>query len=600
MRYLLLVVYIFVATNAYSQVAHSNLTPNSLKGTALPEGYDRIDFYLADGNWKGKISLPKHPQDMAEVSVQNSATYACTVTLKSGHFNVPLQELVIKKGMAYLFTYNAQSRIWKISGDHVAYLTANGNGSSIENDPVALTIYSVYNGNWTSTITLPKVAKAGDIAVIQSNASWKTTVNAANRLYAQSATLYRGDQYVYTFNSGHQKWILTTAPKNIIKARFIKKGKIPALSKPRTDVWLWNGNYTRDLYLPSNPHDRDTIAIHSSATYKAYIDTHNVREYNGKITLNAGDEYTFMYIAENHAWEVTKYPTVTVEAKDLKNGHIPFKGQLKTVVNFANANWTGTLFLPSNKSAQSHTRVIVQTSATYAFNVVSDDDEHISTIHQGETVAFVMNKEGKWERETVTIDILLVYSDKAAKALGESKERSRMVESFRLTNEALENSGANFRLRTVGLEKIKAKSNWVALGDPLRELRDDKEVQALRKKLHADAIYYEGTEVGCGLAYVKSSAYNMVATGSLSCGTTVMRHEFGHNMGLNHGVKDPEIPGSYARGYSLVGTAMGGNATPYYATPNRYTSYGAPRGVKDRIDGVRAMNEFSHRVANYY
>ena len=31
----------------------------------------------------------------------------------------------------------------------------------------------------------------------------------------------------------------------------------------------------------------------------------------------------------------------------------------------------------------------------------------------------------------------------------------------------------------------------------------------------SDGIYYEGTESGCGLAWVRASAFNMVATGSL-------------------------------------------------------------------------------------
>ena len=97
-----------------------------------------------------------------------------------------------------------------------------------------------------------------------------------------------------------------------------------------------------------------------------------------------------------------------------------------------------------------------------------------------------------------------------------------------------------------------------------------------------------------------SLAYNMVATGSTNCGTTVMRHEFGHNMGLAHG---SETGGSaiYATGYTLLATIMGGNAIPYYSTPLVYdATLGVPMGIPGKIDAARAMNERSEQVSNFF
>ena len=120
--------------------------------------------------------------------------------------------------------------------------------------------------------------------------------------------------------------------------------------------------------------------------------------------------------------------------------------------------------------------------------------------------------------------------------------------------------------------------------------------QAWRNELSADGIYYVGTEDGCGLAWVRASAYNMVATGSTNCGTTVMRHELGHNMGLVHGGESS----SYNQGDVRFGTIMASNAIPFYATPNRYDrATGIPLGMPGRIDAVRAMNEFSMQATNY-
>ncbi|HEX8539316.1 MAG TPA: zinc-dependent metalloprotease family protein, partial [Cystobacter sp.] len=147
---------------------------------------------------------------------------------------------------------------------------------------------------------------------------------------------------------------------------------------------------------------------------------------------------------------------------------------------------------------------------------------------------------------------------------------------------------------------IKAPDRWKTIGDPLSELRADVTVQQMRNQLKADALYYEGTEEGCGLGWVRADAYSMVGTGSLGCGTTVMRHELGHNMGLNHGVSTENTNGAYAVGYNPVATVMGGNAIPYFSTPRRYTAkYGIPMGVEGQVDGVRAMNEFSSTVAGY-
>lgn len=75
-----------------------------------------------------------------------------------------------------------------------------------------------------------------------------------------------------------------------------------------------------------------------------------------------------------------------------------------------------------------------------------------------------------------------------------------------------------------------------------------------------------------------------------------MRHELGHNMGLEHGGKTESIN----QGYGLLSTIMAGNAIPYYSTPERYTAdYGIPMGIPGKIDGVQAMNGISAAVAAY-
>lgn len=124
-------------------------------------------------------------------------------------------------------------------------------------------------------------------------------------------------------------------------------------------------------------------------------------------------------------------------------------------------------------------------------------------------------------------------------------------------------------------------------------------IQTTRNQLAADAVYYEGTEEGCGLAWVNADAGNMIATGSLNCGTTVMRHEFGHNMGLGHAdAAGGSAP--YAKGYAPVASVMGGNAIGYYANPRLYTSdLGIAMGIENQADAARALNERSEVVSRF-
>jgi hypothetical protein len=177
----------------------------------------------------------------------------------------------------------------------------------------------------------------------------------------------------------------------------------------------------------------------------------------------------------------------------------------------------------------------------------------------GEEVVLVFDATAGWKRETNTIRLMLASRQAAVTRLGLAAAQARQLESLRLSNEALANSGNKFRYQLVSL--FTAPTLGTDLGTALNLMRSNKAIQDQRKLVAADAVYYEGTEDGCGLAWVNSvpNKFNMAASGSLSCGSTVMRHELGHNMGLGHG-------------NGLAPTVMSGNALSYFATPNRYDS----------------------------
>ena len=124
-------------------------------------------------------------------------------------------------------------------------------------------------------------------------------------------------------------------------------------------------------------------------------------------------------------------------------------------------------------------------------------------------------------------------------------------------------------------------------------------IQNERNRVKADAVYYQGNEEGCGLAWVNKSplAYNMLGTSSTNCGLSVMRHEFGHNMGVDH--NDSNDP---ARGFAhpLGSTIMGGNSLPFFSSPTLYhPKYGYRLGLANKTDALSMINKNAPVVAQF-
>ncbi|WP_177218845.1 M12 family metallo-peptidase [Dyella marensis] len=563
----------------------ASLSPNQLGSGQLPSGYSRITFALANRNWTGAILLPTSPRNGDQVEISSSAAYPSS--LDNFRAALPIKKLDIRSGDRYLLTYSSSAKAWSVSGDTVAYLSPNDTSADMSGKAKRITVYSLGNGNWLPQVNLPSSAGDGDLAVIRSSAAWTAAINPGRLMYASSMQLATGDYYVFKYLSHFGKWILMDATTRHVSAR----RDIPVPATARTSMMLYDGSWSGSIRLPAQAGDRDQIYLSSRATYDSVIEnTGNAP--TESMQLKRGQAYEFMYVKEKQRWIILSSPDTRYQARDLRNGWLPGLVTPRTFVDFADANWVPSLRLPDGQLPGS--RVVVRTNALYSFDVVSDGLQY--RMSQGETVAFVVNASRRWTRETTTIDLLLLYSDKAAAKFGESVMRAHLLESFALTNEALENSGANFRFRTKAVRKFASPKHWTSLGDAENELRSDSVAQAWRNELRADGIYYVGTEDGCGLAWVRSSPYNMVAAGSMNCGTAVMRHELGHNMGLNHGGGSR----SYNQGYSYFGTIMGGNSIPYYSTPDRYDhGTGIPLGIPGQIDGVRAMNEFSGQAASF-
>jgi hypothetical protein len=563
-------------------------TPNELGSGNLPSGYDEVIFTLSNGNWIKKLTLPLQANDKGGVIIRSSASFAAELDVTT--VDTPISSLTLSKDDEYQFEYSQATRQWSISGPGVVRLTPRDVGAAIPAGANAVTFYSLENADWVEQVRLPATAIDQAYIVVRSQATYSSAVSSDNMLYAGTTHVATGDEYVFKFLKSFNRWVVDSAPSRVLQGNGIESQMAPPTS-PRTSVQFSDTGWIGRIRLPELAGDRDRVSLSSSAAKPVEIDPSNI-SMCGVMRVHAGDRYDFFYIAEKKAWQLIAFPDTILQAKDIVNGKLSGLSRPRTIINVSNGNWQSTLTLPS--AQQEGSRAIVKSDADIDFNVFADNTSYAIT--KGEIAAFKVDVDKMWIRETVTIDLLLVYSDKAAARLGDDTMRNRMIEGFNLTNEALENSGANFRFRMRDLKKIVAKDNWKIIGDPLDELRSDPVVQGWRDSLKADGVYYEGTEKGGGVGYLRPNASFMISASSIDLDVTAMRHELGHNMG----VRNNEDGDSFNKGYLLLRTVMAGNKIPYFSTPHRYTSdYGIPMGIPDKNDAVRAMNEFSATVAAY-
>lgn len=583
-------------------------TPNQLGGGVLPSGYDEIVFELSDGNWVKDIILPENPTDRSIVTIYSSAAWDTTL-------HHPSSQLKIKAGSEYYLEYNAYRQQWYIKETDVNDDTSDlipdnkstrsvieereTTGSSsvyaIPESTQKVTDYMMDSDNWASEIRLPSTAEDESTITIHSTAIRDSTISSENLLYASTTTIKSDDQYVFKYLKKFSRWVLESAPIRNVEFDNIQS-EIPFPTSPATLVTMTDSHWRENIKLPERAADRDKITLKSSTDAVTHIDAANVNE-PGVMTLRNGEQYDFFYIAEKEKWQLISSPDTLYQAQNITNGLVPALRTPRTIINATNGNDQPELRLPTGQEAGS--RVIINSSAERDISV-SADETHYKVLN-GETVAFKVDEQGLWQRETITIDLLLLYSDKAVAHSGRDKVHDFMMEGFDMTNEALENSGANFRYRVVGLREIAAKADWIDMPGMLENLRKDPLVQRWRDTLKADGIYYVGTEDLCGRGWLNNllspmDPMYMVSVGSIICDPEVMRHELGHNMGADdkYGC-DPDT-----QECELIATIMNQMWVDYYSTPDRYTAdYGIPMGIPDKFDDVLTMNKMSSVVAAY-
>ena len=582
---------LFVATCMLSGVVASTvLTPNTNKNSGLiPSGHSDLQFNLSNGNWVQNLNLPASANDQDVITINSQAGYASY--LDTSNTDLPLESLTIRQGQSYSFVFDKTSAQWRVKPT-VSYPSNGANDFAVINNNQMIQKVHVRNGQWARQITLPSNVAEGTLINVISDAGYDSSINTSNLLFASSYTLKNGDSFWFKYSKELAKWVPESISPYQLKAQNVGS-KITSIKAPLTEVIFADGNWIPTLELPQTAKDRDRIVVKSSATWEATISNTHINT-QATLKLNRGDRYEFMYVADISKWVLMSSPQLDLEAKSLNTQKLPDMKQPLVRVKIGNANWQATLALPSKASIGD--KVIFSSLADWSTTITASNGLK-QTISKGEDQRYIFSATG-WVKDSYTIDMLLVNSPEVSKSLGANAAKIRMLEAQDLSNVAAENSNAQFYIRDVGYLEYRIPGS-TKLGDITGAGRDDKMIQNERNRVKADAVYYQGNEEGCGLAWVNKSplAYNMLGTSSTNCGLSVMRHEFGHNMGVDHNDSHDS-----ARGFAhpLGSTIMGGNSLPFFSSPTLYhPKYGYRLGLANKTDALSMINKNAPVVAQF-
>ena len=582
---------LFVATCLLSGVVASMvLTPNTNKNSGLiPAGHSDLQFNLSNGNWVQNLNLPASANDQDVITINSQAGYASY--LDTSNTDLPLESLTVRQGQSYSFVFDKTSTQWRVKPT-VSYPSNGANEFAVINHDQMIQKVHVRNGQWARQITLPSNVAEGTLINVISDAGYDSSINTSNLLFASSYILKNGDSFWFKYSKELAKWVPESISPYQLKAQNVGS-KITSIKAPLTEVIFADANWIPTLELPQTAKDRDRVVVKSSATWEATILNTNINT-QATLKLNRGDRYEFMYVADIAKWVLMSSPQLALEAKSLNTKKLPDMKQPMIRVKIGNANWQANLALPSK--ANIGDKVIFSSLADWSTTITASNGLK-QTISKGENQRYIFSATG-WVKDSYTIDMLLVNSPEVSKSLGANAAKIRMLEAQDLTNVAAENSNAQFYIRDVGYLEYRIPGS-TKLGDITGAGRDDKMIQNERNRVKADAVYYQGNEEGCGLAWVNKSplAYNMLGTSSTNCGLSVMRHEFGHNMGVDHNDSHDS-----ARGFAhpLGSTIMGGNSLPFFSSPTLYhPKYGYRLGLANKTDALSMINKNAPVVAQF-
>lgn len=570
-------------------LAASTLSPKQNQDSGrLPALSEDLHFSVSNGDWVKQIQLPETAQEGIRLKLSSTAAYASEIDLRQ----LGIQRsnpLVLRAGDSYQFQFKAGQ--WAFLAPEEARFNPHQHGHHIPSFQARHAEYLISDQAWAETVYLPTTALSGQILVIRSQAKQSTKIHPQGALFASSFILNSNDTYIFQFDQALNKWLPLSVPIHLLS---IKNGdvadleqQLQSLSTPKTELQLGNGAWLPAVKLPQWANDRDRIIIRSTAAWPSKIEALNT-DRRGSMPLLAGHYYEFMYVADKAHWVLMSAPKSHLSTKVAAQG---FEMQSPLLeIEAQEQQWAAVVQLPSH--AQAGDQVVASNRSNRAYDIVAKG--LTANIYPGDRQRFIF-EQGQWQSDSDQVDLLIVNSPVVNEILGETAAKIQAREALRLSNQAFEQSNTKVYFKEAGYMDYRIAGK--TLNEAISLGRHDRVLQAERLRLGADAIYSISDHEGCGLGWVNKRPNKnlMIAAHRYDCGVTAMRHELGHNLGLDHRNTQPTA------GQPFVLSIMGGNQVGLFASPQLYSSdYGIRLTEANSVDEVEQINRNAPSIAAFF
>lgn len=579
------------AGNSLAQSGSAHLTPSRINHQEqLPDTYTHVDFTVSAKDWMERARLPSHQSQPGEMSflISNAAGKDQNFELigKFSHLPAEANRMIIPASQWVDLERREQG--WEVIGDVRELIPHNTERWWV---PAMgrkfVTKVSLYDGQWAGEIGLPsQPSHAYDTITVTNNATWPTRIIGDNTLFPNAQMkLGTGDVHHFVFDPGHRKWKLDYA--SLVPVSIARQMDKP--EAPRTVVELTPADSQRVLRLPVVASDRDrrTVSVHPAHDRAIALGGMNIFDYATTYWMLApGQSMELVYIDDGGVgsgqWHPLRYPIQHFDADALPNGRID---NARTMLTWITSKGRNVSLPHISGRITEHARIeVVNTDPNASIEVAGTRGETLKRREQASFRVTRVNGRLDWVRETDTIDVTLVGPPGPGRP--DEDILVLMRENLRKTNEALQNSGATFRLREAVAMNYRVPAGMPTQAIP-EWLAQQPDYNYVASRFQSDGLYYGGFAEGCGGSHHSAGNKRFVVATNVLCSTNVLREEVGRALGMKINGKQP-VP--------VIGS---GNALPLYPTSTRILEDGSRAINHGQRDEVLYMNGVAADVARY-